>query len=76
MFGEMVGLGEGLVALQVLSTIKKGTGSLNFQWNELLFKSFGQRMTISKFSKQPSDAFQKNTRFFGGGESTQLITFN
>ena len=32
--GEIVGLRRGLVALQSLSTIKKGTSPLNFQSNE------------------------------------------
>ena len=34
-FGEMVGVGEGLVNLQSLLTIKNGTGSFSFQSNEL-----------------------------------------
>ena len=34
-FGEMVGVGGGLVAIRSLSTIKKGTDPFNFQSNEL-----------------------------------------
>ena len=37
-FGEKVGVRGGLVALQSLSTIKKGTSRLSFQSNEPFFK--------------------------------------
>ena len=37
-FEEMVAVGRGLVSLKSLSTIKKGTGTFNFQLNELFSK--------------------------------------
>jgi hypothetical protein len=42
-FGEKVGVKGGLVALQSLSTIKKGTSPLNFQSNEPFLKFLRQR---------------------------------
>ena len=49
-------MGGGLVTLQSLLTIKKGTGPLNYQSNELFLKFLRQQMAISKFL---SDAFGK-----------------
>ena len=60
---ETVGEGGGLVALQSLSIIKKGTGPFNFQSNELLLKLLRQQTHISKFI---SDLFHEKT-IVGGG---------
>ena len=48
-FGEMMGVGGGLIPLQSLSKIQNGTGSFNFQSKELLSKFLRQQMAISKF---------------------------
>jgi len=70
-FGGLVTQGEGLVALQSLSSIKKSTSPFNFQLNEHFSKFLQQQMTISKFR---SDAFQENMRC--GGSIHPLITLN
>ena len=56
-------LGGGLIALQSLSTIQNGTGSFNFQSNELLPKFLRQHMAISKILL---DVFWENTMLGGG----------
>ena len=43
-FGEMIGVGGGLVALYSLSTIKKGTIPLNLQSNEPVLKFLRQSL--------------------------------
>ena len=63
-FGEMVGLGGRLVALQLLSTIKKGTSPFSFQLNEPFSKFVRHQIPISKFL---SEKLRENTRFRGGG---------
>ena len=60
----MVGVGGGLIALQSLSIIKKGTNPFNSQLNEPYSKFLRQQMTISKCL---SDAFRENTRLWGVG---------
>ena len=59
MFGEMMRVGGGLVALQSLFTIEKGTSQFNFQSNERFSKFLRQKIAISKFR---SDVFQENTK--------------
>ena len=43
-FEGMMGVGGGLVAIQSLSTVKKGTNPLNFQSNETFLKFLRQRL--------------------------------
>ena len=66
MFGEMVGMAWGLVALQSLLTIKKGTNPFNFQSNELFLNFLKQIIVILKFQAY---VFRENTTC-GGGVST------
>ena len=47
-FGQMVGAGGGLVAVQSVSTINKGASPFNFQSNELFSKFPRQQMAIKK----------------------------
>ena len=60
---------RGLVALQSLSTIKKGIRPFNLQSIEPFSKLLRQQMGISNFL---SDAFRENqgVRLCGGGEYT------
>ena len=67
-----MGVEGGLVALQSLLTVRKGTSPFKFQSNESFLKVLKQQIAISKFI---SDAFQENTRFRGGGIHTP-ITLN
>ena len=60
-------LGMGLVALQSLLTIKKGTHPFNFQSNELFLNFPWHKMAISKLK---SDTFWENVRCVGKGVST------
>ena len=64
------GGGGGIHTLITLN-LKKGTGSLNFQSNELLSKFLRQQMTIWKFL---SDASRENSRC--GWDTTPQITQN
>ena len=45
-FGKTVGLERGLVALQSLLKVTKGTGPFDFQSNELFSKFLRQKMAI------------------------------
>ena len=61
-FGEILGVGGGLVALQSFSTTKKDTNPFNVQSNELFLKFSRQQTAILKFL---SDTFWENTRLGG-----------
>jgi len=63
MFGEMVGVGGGLVAHQWFSTIKKGTSPFSFQSNDLFPMFQRHQMAFSKFL---SDALRENMRYVRG----------
>ena len=63
-FGEIMGLGGGLVALQSLLTIRMGASPFNFQLIELFSKFLRQKMAISKF---PSYAVLENMMCKGEG---------
>ena len=67
------GCGKGLVALQSLSTIKKGTRPFNFQSNEPFLEFLRQQIALSKFL---SDAFRENTRYGRGEGIHPAITLN
>ena len=62
-FGEMMGMGEGLAALQSLLHIKKSTSPFNYQSNDLFPKFLRQQVAISKFL---SGAFRENAEVLGG----------
>ena len=49
MFGQMVSVGGGLVALQSLLTIKKGTSPFNIRSNELFSKFLRQKWSFQNF---------------------------
>ena len=84
-FGETVGLGGGLVALQffltiwldliqLLSTIKNGTGRFNLQSNELILKFLRQQRDIWKFLW---DAFKEKPRYLRVWKrALELLTTN
>ena len=57
------GLGGGLIALQSLSTIRKGTSPFNSRSNELFLIFLRQQMAISKFL---SHAFWENMKCVEG----------
>ena len=59
---EIVGAGGGLGAPRSLSSMKKNTSPLNFQYNELFSMFLLEQMAISEFL---SDKFRENTRFGG-----------
>ena len=61
----MVGVGGGLVALQSLLTIKRGTSPFNSQSNELFSKFLRQQMTISKFKLDTPGKYEACV--WGGG---------
>ena len=68
-FGEIVGVGGGLVALISLSTIKEGTSPLNFQSNETFLEFLRQQIAMSKFL---SDTYRENTR--RGGDTPSHLS--
>ena len=49
LFGDIVGVKEGLVALQSLLTIKKASSPFSFKSNELFLMLLQQKKAISKF---------------------------
>ena len=69
-FGKMMGVRGRLVALQTISTIKKGTSPFNFQSNGSFSKFLRQHVTISEYLPDASQESTKCMCVCVGGVST------